>query len=362
MRNTEIDHRVHRYQNSDEFTLSPRYVIYEVTQRWDPDWAFWNGRRSPDGLEELSSAESQSLIGQICEFPVAPILVLTGGDPLTRTDLFDLIEQAHDGGLLVELDAIATPLVTRSALRHMHRAGLSKLSLRLDGTAPTHDFLNNGGSFERTIEILDDARDLQLATHVTTTLTSTTAEELEAIADELCRRHVQAWSIRFPVNVPKSEQMEFEEYEQLYERIWELDRRHAFTVNTIGAPHYRRFVMQHQHPGTWTRGRSRSRQVSPQPFFPSKVNDGRGMMFIGHAGLIHPSDVLPVVCGVFPFDDVVRVYQESSIFVALRDPNRVEGKCRHCGFKHFCGGSRAHAFEQTGNLFAQDPNCTYMPQ
>lgn len=362
MRNTEIDQDVQRYTNSDEFALSPRYVIYQVTQRWDPDWALWSSLDSPVGLNELTTAESRSLIEQICAFPVAPTLVLTGGDPLTRTDLFGLIEQAHDGGLQVELSAIATPLVTCAALRHMHHAGLSKLSLLLDGaTAATHDSSHSAGSFERTIEILDDAHDTQLATHVVTTLTPTTAAELAAIADELVRRRVQAWSIRFPLEADNA-QVPFNEYEQLYERIWELDRRHAFTINTIGAPHYRRFVMLHQHPDTWTRGgRSRTRHMSPQPFFPSKVNDGRGLMFIGHAGLIQPSDVLPVVCGAFPFDDVVHVYQNSSIFAALRDPDRVEGKCRHCGFKHFCGGSRAHAYEKTGNLFAQDPHCTYVP-
>ena len=83
---------------------------------------------------------------------------------------------------------------------------------------------------------------------------------------------------------------------------------------------------------------------------------------MGHTGLIHPSGFLPILCGIFPNQHLVRVYQESPIFRALRDVNRLEGKCGICEFRRVCGGSRARAYAVTGNLFAQEPDCSYIPK
>jgi radical SAM protein with 4Fe4S-binding SPASM domain len=94
---------------------------------------------------------------------------------------------------------------------------------------------------------------------------------------------------------------------------------------------------------------------------PLGVNDGKGVMFVGHTGTIYPSGFLPVVCGVYPFAHVVRVYQQSPIFRALRQPDSLEGKCGICEFRNICGGSRARAYALTGNLFAQEPDCVYQP-
>jgi radical SAM protein with 4Fe4S-binding SPASM domain len=84
-------------------------------------------------------------------------------------------------------------------------------------------------------------------------------------------------------------------------------------------------------------------------------------MFVSHLGLIFPSGFMPIYCGVFPRDHLMRVYQESPLFRALRDADRLEGKCRQCEFRKICGGSRARAFAVTGNPHAQEPDCAYVP-
>jgi len=86
------------------------------------------------------------------------------------------------------------------------------------------------------------------------------------------------------------------------------------------------------------------------------------MMFVSHTGLIHPSGFLPVVCGMFPFNHLVDVYQNSPIFQYLRDANQLQGKCRACEYRHICGGSRARAYAVTGDLYAQAPDCSYVPR
>jgi len=100
---------------------------------------------------------------------------------------------------------------------------------------------------------------------------------------------------------------------------------------------------------------------APKGYVPAGVNDGKGVMFIGHSGLVHPSGFLPIVCGIYPLQHLVQIYQESPLFRALRDADRLEGKCRACEFRHLCGGSRARAYATTGNLLAQEPDCTYVP-
>ena len=92
------------------------------------------------------------------------------------------------------------------------------------------------------------------------------------------------------------------------------------------------------------------------------INDGKGMMFVSHTGLIHPSGFMPLVCGMFPFNNVVDVYQHSPIFRRLRDPDSFEGKCGYCEYRNLCGGSRARAFNVTGNPYIAEPDCIYIPK
>jgi radical SAM protein with 4Fe4S-binding SPASM domain len=93
-----------------------------------------------------------------------------------------------------------------------------------------------------------------------------------------------------------------------------------------------------------------------------EVNDGKGVMFVGHTGIIQPSGFLPITCGRFPEEHLVEVYTSSSIFQSLRDPERLEGKCSYCEYRQICGGSRARAYAVTGNMFAQEPDCLYRPR
>jgi radical SAM protein with 4Fe4S-binding SPASM domain len=106
--------------------------------------------------------------------------------------------------------------------------------------------------------------------------------------------------------------------------------------------------------------------TSPPPrprarFESFNINDGKGVMFVGYSGFLYPSGFLPIVCGKFPRDNVVRVYQDSALFRDLRDPNRLEGKCGVCEFRKICGGSRARACAVTGNPFAEEPDCVHIP-
>ena len=120
------------------------------------------------------------------------------------------------------------------------------------------------------------------------------------------------------------------------------------------APHYRRFVLQQ------AKGSGAARAIASTPGM-GGTNDGKGVLFISHTGEVYPSGFLPIPCGQVPIDSVVRVYQEATLFRALRDADRLAGKCGLCEFRNLCGGSRARAFAVTGDPLGEEPDCAYIP-
>lgn len=352
MRRTDLDH-------------SPLLVFYETTRACDLACVHCRAcaQRDPHP-QELFSADAFRLIDQLTEFPTPPMLALTGGDPLKRQDIFNLVEHAAEAGLTTSISPAATPLASYAALRRLRDTGVSRIAMSLDGATPAaHDaFRGLKGSFTRTLEILSDARSLHLPLQVNTTLHRGNVDQLEALAELLEKQQVAIWSVFFLVPLgrmaPES-RLDAEECEAAFARLWREARRRGYAIKTTEAPHYRRYVILHQHPGAWEEGARRG--ATPRAFSMLGINDGKGMMCVSHTGEIYPSAFLPVRCGTFPLTHLVEAYQNSPIFRALRDADCLEGKCRVCEFRWLCGGSRARAYAVTGNLLAQEPDCAYVP-
>ena len=167
------------------------------------------------------------------------------------------------------------------------------------------------------------------------------------------------WSVFFLVPVGRGveeQRISPEEYEVVFERLWHHARRQPYAVKTTEAPHYRRFVLQHGGDPLAGPDQSAPRRA------PLGVGDGKGIMFVSHTGEIFPAGFLPLCCGRFPADSVVDVYQNHPTFLALRDPDRLKGRCGVCEYRHVCGGSRARAYAVTGDFMETDPDCNYVPR
>jgi radical SAM protein len=338
-------------------------VFYEMTQACDLVCQHCRAcaQRQP-APDELSTDNARQLIEQLTEFPEPPLLVLTGGDPLKRTDIFELIRYAVSLGLQVSITPSATPLVTESAIQRLQTAGISRMAISIDGVdAVTHDAVRGvPGSFQRSLQILDDARRLGVETQINTVLTPSNLDQIPAMADRFASYNIALWSVFFLVPVGRGDQLvrlQAEQCELAFDRLWQESLRQPYMIKTTEAPHYRRYVIQHQ-----LERRRQGGDGVPRPFVPGGVNDGKGVMFVSHAGIIHPSGFLPVVCGLFPQQHLMDVYQNSPIFRALRDSSQLEGKCGRCEFRNICGGSRARAYAVTGNMFSQEPDCCYEPK
>ncbi|MCS7465404.1 TIGR04053 family radical SAM/SPASM domain-containing protein [Stieleria sp. ICT_E10.1] len=343
------------------FDHSPMLVFYELTQACDLVCqhcrACAQARSDP---AELSPADSRRLIGQLTEFPEPPMLVLTGGDPLKRSDIYELVRDAVGRGLKVSITPSATPLVTRDAITRLRDAGISRLAISIDGAdAETHDATRGvRGSFDRSLCILRDAQALGVETQINTVLTPSNVDQVETMADRFAEFEIALWSVFFLIPVGRANEMprlNADQCEQAFERLWLQSQRQPYLLKTTEAPHYRRYAIQRRKRMT------DGKQAVRPGFIPAGVNDGKGVMFVSHAGVIHPSGFLPITCGMFPSQHVVDVYQKSPIFRALRDSERLEGKCGKCEFRNVCGGSRARAYGVTGNLFAEEPDCNYIP-
>jgi radical SAM protein len=352
-----------------DFDRNPLMFYYEVTMACDLVCKHCRASaQEKPAADELSTEQSKLLLDQAASFARPPMVVLTGGDPLKRPDLFDLIRHAVGRGLQLALTPSATPLATREAFERAREAGVHRLGISLDGAdAKTHDaFRGWEGSFQRTLKMLEAARQLDMAVQVNTTVCRRNVHQIDAIAELLASQGIAMWAVFFLVPVGRGveeERLRPEEHEEVFARLWHHARSKPYAVKTTEAPHYRRFVMQQGgNPLAGPKGATGASAASARGHrAPLGVIDGRGIMFVGHNGEIYPAGFLPLCCGRFPHDSVVDVYQNHATFRALRDPDHFKGKCGVCEYRQPCGGSRARAYALTGDPLESDPDCAYMP-
>ena len=343
------------------FGEAPFIVFWETTQACDLVCRHCRADARPErDPEELTFAEGVRLLDEVRAMG-CPLVVLTGGDPAKRPDLVDLVGHASAIGLRVALTPSATPLVTPALLYRLAEAGLTRIAVSLDGAnAATHDdFRGIDGSFLRSRQILWGARGAGLTTQVNTTVTDANVDQLEAMADLLVALGISLWGVFFLVPTGRGQvlrTLDADAAERVLERLTAIARSAPFDVKTTAAPHFRRVLLQH---------RVRRREIvgidDGIGRAPRGVNDGQGVVFVSHRGEVFPSGFLPVGCGSVRLEGLAAIYRRHPTFVALRDPDRLGGKCGVCEFRRVCGGSRARAFAMTGDLFAEEPSCAYVP-
>jgi AdoMet-dependent heme synthase len=319
-------------------------------------------KRHPD---ELTTAEAHRLIDQLRDL-APPVLVITGGDPMMRPDLFDLVEYAVRRGLRVAVSPTTTALPTRARLARLQQLGVSMIHLSVDGAdAETHDtFRGVPGTFARAIGMLINLRELGMPVQIGTTVTKHNLHQLEAMSAVVTIVGARVWNVFYlvPTGRGRADSMvSVEEAEASWEWLAELSQRAPFTVRTTAAPQFRRtMVRRARERGTGPvrlTGAGYQLREAPGGVETRGVNDGKGFMFIDHLGNICPSGFLQVPGGNVRQDDVAEVYRHSSLFRSLRDPAALSGLCGRCEFADLCGGSRARAMGVSGNYLADDPLC-----
>ncbi|HTI04681.1 MAG TPA: radical SAM protein [Gemmatimonadales bacterium] len=334
------------------YDQAPLRVYWEVTRACDLACRHCRAEAvSTAHRDELTTAEAFKLFDRLATFDPKPHIVLTGGDPLKRSDLFDLITAAQLRALKVSVSPSATALLTPEVIVRLKGWGVEAISLSLDGaTAQTHDaFRGFSGTFERTLVAAAIADGVGLPVQVNTLVAAETLTDLPAIYGLVRDLKVARWSLFFLIGVGRGELMQpvsARQAEAVMRWVARLQTGRKPIVTTTEAPHYRRVVQT-----IGGRGKGHA----------GGVRDGNGILFISHTGDITPAGFLPLAAGNVRCDDVVKIYRHAPLFQALRNPEGFGGRCGHCEWRYECGGSRARAYAAAGDPLAEDPLCGYLP-
>ena len=342
----------------DGFDRRPFLVFWEITRACALACRHCRAeaqpRRHPD---ELNREESSRLIAQLAELN-PPMLILTGGDPLMRSDVLDLVREATAAGLHVGLSPSATQRLMNADFGEIKRAGVERISLSLDGaTRETHDaFRGIAGTYDRTIAAVHRAHEAGLSVQINTTLTRGNMGEFEAFKKLMFELKPAMWSVFLLVPTGRAGAADLpdpQDVENVFREMAALVGKAPFAIKTTEGHHFRRVMIQ-------TRGAEGTHR--PGLRSPLGIRDGRGVMFISHTGVVSPSGFLPFNCGNVRQEHPADIYRHHPLFVSLRDNDALGGKCGRCEFRTVCGGSRARAYGVTGDPFAQDPACVYQPR
>lgn len=336
--------------------------------------------------DELSTAELLALFEDLAALgSPRPHVVLSGGDPLRRSDLDQLVVGAASRHLAVAVSPAGTPLASRERLAALRNGGAGAVSFSLDGaSAQSHDaFRRVAGSFCWTVAGCEAAKAAGLRLQINTTVCEETVNSLPDIARLVDALGANLWSVFFLVPVGRGKALSplcASDAEDVHAFLADLSG--VMALKTTEAPAYRRVVHerlagkrsetgQRYHElwerlrAVWPEGAGRIEAsrfaTTTSRRAPLAVGDGRGVVFVSRTGEVFPSGFLPLSVGNIKEQPLCEIYTSSPLLRALRDPNRLGGRCGRCEMRELCGGSRALAYAVTGDVFAADPSCSYEP-
>lgn len=321
---------------------------------------------------ELATWEAKALFEQITEFGKPyPEVIITGGDPLMRIDLFELLDYAKELGLPVSL----APAVSKNLLDAAPelRGRIKSASVSLDGLKATHEEIRGvPGIFDQTLEAIKALLGEGIKVQVNTLVWRKSLQELPDVLKLIYDLGVRVWEVFFLIETGravKSLDITPQEYEDVVQFLVDVSR-YGVQVRTVEAPFYRRAKrlraqgMAYSSP-LYDKLVSRLRELmgDPQrPLDPAVVptRDGHGIIFVAYDGTVFPSGFLPYPLGNVRRESLVKIYREHPLLLKMRR-GEFGGRCGVCEFRDICGGSRARAFAAFKDPLAEDPACIYIP-
>jgi heme b synthase len=298
---------------------------------------------------ELSFTECTRILDEIRSFS-DPTIILTGGEPLLRDDIFDIISYGAGKGLRMVIAVNGTLLDEEKAIK-LKQAGIKRVSMSLDGTdRESHDrFRGVSGSFDAVMKGAGILRAVDMPFQINTTVTRLNVADLPSIYERVQAIGAVGWHVFLLVPVGRGEGLKGEElntamYEATLEELYAMEQRNEMELKVTCAPHYYRIVKE--------------KGDTPKS---AGCLAGKSFMFISHQGIAQPCGYLEVPSGDVRNRGVKKVWEESEVFTGLRTLTNYKGKCGGCKYLKICGGCRARAYEGTGDLLQQEPYCSYTP-
>ena len=359
-----------------EPTFLPRVVAWEITRKCNLSCVHCRG--AAECIEYEGELTTEECFRQVDELILLgkPTLILTGGEPLMRADVFEIAEYAIAQGLRVVMGVNGT-MVTPEVARRMVEVGIARVSVSLDfPTAAEHDaFRGEPGAFAGAIRGLHNAREAGLEFQLNMTVTRRNVACLDDMLDLALELHAVAFHpfLLVPTGRGKDladEELSAEEYERTLNWIYDRQKEMADRIffKPTDAPHYFRVVRQRvacdgemSHPSLASHRQSRGGHGGLSSMSRGCLA-GVGFMFISHVGDVQGCGYLSVPAGNVREQPLSTIWHHSRLFNDLRRFDEVKGKCGRCEYRRICGGCRARAYEEYGDYMAEEPYCLYEPR
>ncbi|MCU0821255.1 MAG: radical SAM protein [Spirochaetes bacterium] len=342
---------------------TPRLIFWELTKRCNLKCVHCRAEAEDDLFEgELDLSDIKRIMDDIASF-ASPIMVLTGGEPLFRNDLFEIARHGKEKGLRLALATNGTMVDSDKASRI--KAYFDRVSISIDGKdSASHDgFRGIPGSFESALNGAGLLREAGVEFQFNTTITKRNADELEDIVQLSERSGAKALHIFMLVPVgcgvelAESEMLSMEKYEEVLSWLYERMKKTKMEFKATCAPPYYRIIRQ--------KAREEGRKITVETDGMAAVTRGclagSGVCFISHRGDVQPCGYLPLVAGNVKKIRIREIWEKSPLFLELRDLHNLKGKCGICEYRAFCAGCRARAYYEYGDYLAEEPYCIYQP-
>ncbi len=314
---------------------------------------------------ELSTQEAFEFIDEVVSFS-RPVIILTGGEPLLREDIFDIAEYGINKGLRIVMAPNGT-LITSRVAKKIKELGIPRISISLDGpSSQIHDaFRGVPGAFEGAVEGIERLKEAGVSFQINTTVTKRNVEDLSSILQTVRKLEADAWHVFLLVPTGRGKEMEAdeltpEEYENTLNWLYEKQKEFGLFIKPTCAPHYYRIFKQKMKEEAAVNlvreGKGDFEQVS------RGCLGGISFCFVSHMGEVYPCGYLDVLAGNIRESSFKEIWEDSQVFQNLRDFSKLEGKCGLCEYKKICGGCRARAYAKTGDYLSEEPYCVYQPK
>lgn len=363
MTHSAVGHPGKSPAQSNPQTAEIRLVAWEITRNCNLACVHCRASATNGPYQrELNTEACLRLLEQIADTG-KPIVILTGGEPLLRNDIFQIAGYGTQLGLRMVMAPNGT-LITADTAGKMAEAGIQRISISLDGAeAESHDQMRKvNGAFEKALRGIQFAKDAGIPFQINTTITQLNLDEIPRIQELAVKLGAVAHHIFLLVPTGRGKYIiEHEITAEQYETTlnWFYDQRHKtpLQLKATCAPHYYRILRQ--------RAKAEGKKVSFDTYGLDAVTrgclGGTGFCFISHRGIVQPCGFFNLPCGDITQDTFKTIWTSSEQFLLLRDFNALKGKCGKCEYRKVCGGCRARAFEATGDYLAAEPLCSYMP-
>jgi AdoMet-dependent heme synthase len=342
-----------------------RLVFWELTKRCNLRCAHCRAEADDSVFSgELDTASIKRVLDDIASF-ASPIMVLTGGEPLYRKDLFDIAGHARDRGLRTALATNGT-LIDDGTAAMIRGAGIARVSISIDGSnASSHDgFRGIPGSFEAALAGARRLREAGVEFQFNTTVTRRNAGEIENIFSLALDTGAKALHIFMlvpvgcGVEIAGSDMISKERYEEVLVWLYRKSRDSGMEIKATCAPHYYRIIRQEAK----REGRKISFESDGMAAMTRGCLAGTGVCFISHRGDVQPCGYLPLVAGNVLKESMRNIWEGAELFTSLRDLGSLKGKCGPCEYREFCAGCRARAYYEHGDFLQEEPYCMYVPK